>query len=290
MTKTERHHFYNPAAIVTGDAPHLFGIPRLCGYEWNDNGTHFHVAGGNRGDRDRALFKYTISGQGVLILNGKEHILNAGDGFFLAGNVSDTHYDYRISDNADHWEFLFISFDKTVAIDIVRRIIRDAGNIVRLNPAGAAVKSAWHLYEMFRSGEVADPYAASRLGYDLLMQLCSEAVTFSGKAAGTDLVHKIAAYGFRHLDRPVTVDELAAKCNYSRWYFSKIFRAAAGMSPSEFIMEQKLTAAVQIIQHENLPVKELAARCGFTDPGYFIRRFKRRYGITPAQYKSQEES
>lgn len=280
-----RDHFYCPvSSFELKDAGHLFGIPRLCGYEWNGADTHFRVDGAHRGGRERALFKYTISGAGELTLNGEMYRLRASDAFLLAGSVGADDYSYRIAPGADHWEFLFVSFDKPYAIDIARRVIRDCGSVFSLGASGNAVKRAWRLYELFRSGEIPDRHAASGLGYDLLMQLCSEVLSGRGKSRGDELTHRIAAYCFRHLSEPVTVDELARACGYSRWHFSKLFREAAGMPPSEFVMDQKLSAALQMLRHEPLPVKELAARCGFADPAYFGRRFKRRFGVTPLHF------
>ena len=280
-----RSHFYCPVpAFEREDAWHLFGIPRLCGYEWNGADTHFRVDGTHRGGRERALFKYTISGAGELTLRGETHLLRSSDAFLLAGSVGSGDYSYRIAPGADHWEFLFVSFDNPCAIDIVRRVIGDCGSVFSLSASGGAVKRAWRLYELFRSGEIPDRHAASGLGYDFLMQLCSEVLSGHGKSRGDELAHRVAAYCFRHLSDPVTVDELARAFGYSRWHFSKLFREAAGMPPSEFVMEQKLSAALQMLRHEPLAVKELAMRCGFADPAYFGRRFKRRFGVTPLHF------
>lgn len=287
-----RNHFYNPLEMALKDADHLFGIPFLCGYEWNDADSNYLVEGSARlSSRERALFKYTISGCGELLLNGKEkHLLKPGDAFLLSGAVNKEDYRYRVAPDCDHWEFLFISFRKPAAVEIVKRIVDDCGtNVVQLDPAGEAMSHAWHLYELFRSGEIADRYAASSLGYDFLMHLCSESLSFCRKSHGSDLLHKISAYCFRNLAKPITVDELAKICGYSRWHFAKIFHEAAGMTPSDFIMEQKLTAALQILHQENIPIKELAMRCGFNDPGYFGRRFKQRFGVSPMQFAHIEQ-
>ncbi len=277
-------HYYCPIAYELRNADHLFGIPRICGYEWNDAETQYAVSGAGRGGRERALFKYTISGAGELELNGRRFPLHPGDAFLLAGAVDEDGYSYRILDGADHWEFLFISFDKPYAVDIVRKIIEDCGNTVSLDAAGEAVGRAWQLLDLFKTGEIHDRYAVSRLGYGFLMSLCSETLTVSGKTRGTELLHRVAGYCYRHLSRPVSIDELAHLCGYSRYHFSRIFRQASGMAPSDFIMEQKLTAALYFLQQGQLSIKELAGRCGFQDASYFSRCFKRRFGVTPRHF------
>lgn len=278
----ESLHFYNPLAMEIRGAEHLFGIPCHCGYEWVPAGAKYDVDGRKRGSRERILFKYTISGQGELTLGGMEkRALNAGDAMLLCVPGD---YRYRPMPGADHWEFLFFTFDSPVAVEIAKNLIREAGNTFSLDAFGDTPPLAWQLYCIFQSGEIENRYQVSALGYDLLMHLYGEALAGGAQNRTGGLLHRVSAYCFRHLSRPVTVEELADVCGYSRWHFSRIFREASGMTPSGYILEQKLTAACRILQHENVPVKELADRCGFVDPGYFGRRFRRRFGVTPTHY------
>ena len=82
-------HYYNPAQLNLRDADHLFGIPRLCGYEWNHISSGFAIDCSKRGARQRALFKYTISGAGELTVNGKTSRIEAGTAFLLAGQLNE---------------------------------------------------------------------------------------------------------------------------------------------------------------------------------------------------------
>ena len=271
-------HYYNPVQLNLRDADHLFGIPRLCGYEWNHISSGFAIDCSKRGARQRALFKYTISGAGELTVNGKTSRIEAGTAFLLAGQLNENSCSYRIAPGADHWEFLFLSFDKPGAISIAKSILRENGGNI-FHPEHA-LGDAWHLFEIFKTGEIQDKYAVSSLGYDFFMHLAGDAAT-----GGNDLLHRVEAYCFQHLGEQVTVEDLANYCGYSRWHFAKAFHHIAGMPPSKFIMEQKLTSALHILQHEALTVKEIAGRCGFDDPGHFGRRFKQRFGVTPANFE-----
>lgn len=64
--------------------------------------------------------------------------------------------------------------------------------------------------------------------------------------------------------------------------------AAAGTSFVEQLMRARLTRARELLADprlRDLPVIEIAARCGFTDPSHFARRFRRRFGVAPQTFR-----
>ena len=101
-----------------------------------------------------SCFKYTISGAGELTVNGKTSRIEAGTAFLLAGQLNENSCSYRIAPGADHWEFLFLSFDKPGAISIAKSILRENGGNI-FHPEHA-LGDAWHLFEIFKTGEIQD--------------------------------------------------------------------------------------------------------------------------------------
>ena len=69
--------------------------------------------------------------------------------------------------------------------------------------------------------------------------------------------------------------------------FAKI-KGITGQTPNEFILSIKLSKAAQMILHEpNMTMAEIAYACGYSNPHYFSRSFKKHFGMTPSQYQSQ---
>ena len=273
-----RNHYYNPVPAYDGKEQ-FTGLPRLCGYELVFPEDGYIIDGMKRGARERALFKYTIAGRGLLTLNGTDIPLEPGDAMLITGPGN---YTYQPHPDAEKWEFMFISFWQIPIIRMIGGIISDNGNIVRLSSDSRALKNAWSLYELFKSGDIPNPYMAAKTACDMLFELGSEGAGNAKTESG--LVRKVSSYCFRNLSRDITVEELARHCGYSRFHFAKLFHAASGMPPSEYISEMKLSAALHILQHENVRIKNLAARCGFGDQGYFTRRFKAKFGVTPINF------
>ena len=61
-----------------------------------------------------------------------------------------------------------------------------------------------------------------------------------------------------------------------------------GMSIKEFIMDIRLKRAAQLLKDSDLTVAEVSDRTGFANPKYFSVCFKRRWNLSPSEFKKQE--
>ncbi|WP_292274940.1 helix-turn-helix transcriptional regulator, partial [Mesorhizobium sp.] len=88
-------------------------------------------------------------------------------------------------------------------------------------------------------------------------------------------------------DKPLPVAELVEISGLSRAHFSRCFAESEGLPPAEFVLQQRLQRAAKLLTKADfLPVKEVAVLCGFDDPNYFSKVFRRCYGITPTQFRT----
>lgn len=90
-----------------------------------------------------------------------------------------------------------------------------------------------------------------------------------------------------YLLQPVTIAELAALANCSLAKFKRDFRQRYRCSPRGWINERRLAHAHMLLQNTTKPVGEIALDCGFENPSYFIRLFKKEYGHTPAAARAK---
>ncbi|HWA87121.1 MAG TPA: AraC family transcriptional regulator [Opitutus sp.] len=88
----------------------------------------------------------------------------------------------------------------------------------------------------------------------------------------------------RHAER-IMLPEVAARAGLSRPQFHAVFKRAAGMTLVDYVNQVRLTRAARLLQETAQPVVEIANAVGFADQSYFDRRFRRRYGRTPLQFR-----
>jgi DNA-binding response OmpR family regulator len=91
-------------------------------------------------------------------------------------------------------------------------------------------------------------------------------------------------------DQEFDVDTLATEAGLSRSSLFVKFKALTGITPNEFIQNQRLKrAAILLREHRELQIVEIAEQLGFGSSVYFSRSFKTRYGVSPAQYRKEKE-
>lgn len=88
-----------------------------------------------------------------------------------------------------------------------------------------------------------------------------------------------------HAGGGLRVSELAQHCNFSPWYFTKIFHALYGMGPQQYAAHLRLAHACRLLSATRLPVTEISAACGFDNPCSFSRAFRARHGMTASEYR-----
>ncbi|GIG63984.1 AraC family transcriptional regulator [Phytomonospora endophytica] len=88
-----------------------------------------------------------------------------------------------------------------------------------------------------------------------------------------------------NLDRPLTVDDLAKRANLSPRTFFRRLHAAAGTTPLQWLLHQRLAYAQSLLESTNLPVDAVARMCGVGTAANLRRHFSLHIGVSPAEYR-----
>jgi transcriptional regulator GlxA family with amidase domain len=88
-----------------------------------------------------------------------------------------------------------------------------------------------------------------------------------------------------HYTEAAPVTAMVRLSGLSERTFTRRFGKAAGMPPLDYVHALRLEEAKQILETSDLPVEAVALEVGYQDNGFFGRLFRRRVGMTPAQYR-----
>lgn len=84
----------------------------------------------------------------------------------------------------------------------------------------------------------------------------------------------------------VTIDDMAATTATSRSTLNRRLRSLLGITAAQLLIDARLQHAVQLLkQNPYMSVSDVAYQCGYSDPRYFSRSFKMKYGVSPTDYK-----
>jgi AraC family transcriptional regulator len=90
-----------------------------------------------------------------------------------------------------------------------------------------------------------------------------------------------------HCLEPLRLADLARLVGVSETYFSHAFKAATGVPPHRFVMQERVRKAQVMIQTSKSSIGGIAAECGFSDQAHFSRVFRQVTGVTPALWKRE---
>ncbi|MEK5494579.1 AraC family transcriptional regulator [Paenibacillus sp. FSL R7-0297] len=88
-----------------------------------------------------------------------------------------------------------------------------------------------------------------------------------------------------HACTPVTMQELAVTLNITPVQLTRRFRAAYGVTPSEFVTGLRLRRACQLLEDSAQPIERIAQQCGYENGFYLSRVFTAKLGVTPSKYR-----
>ena len=79
---------------------------------------------------------------------------------------------------------------------------------------------------------------------------------------------------------------MAEAAAVSQRHLERVFFEVCGLSPMAYLLELRLRHASLLLRGTSKTVAEIAGECGFEDPSYFARVFKRKYGAPPNQCRN----
>lgn len=92
-------------------------------------------------------------------------------------------------------------------------------------------------------------------------------------------------YIHAHLDRDLSLVEIAGVVNISPTYFASLFKRATGTSPHQYVIRQRVERAKMMLSKTNLPISDIALQVGFSSHSHLTQQFKRITGMTPKQVR-----
>lgn len=92
-------------------------------------------------------------------------------------------------------------------------------------------------------------------------------------------------------DEEFALDQYLRSLPFNYDYLRKLFKSEMGLTPHQFLFETRLKAAAERLSFPDpagSSISEVAHLCGFQDPLYFTRMFKKKYGLSPSRFQKEQ--
>ena len=88
-----------------------------------------------------------------------------------------------------------------------------------------------------------------------------------------------------NIDGPLPLDRLAMIAGMSKFHFARSFHQTMGTPPHQYVVQARMDKARTLLGDEMMSLAQVATRVGYVDPGQFASQFRKRTGLSPAQFR-----
>jgi len=226
-------------------------------------------------NRKSSGFLFRISGEAEYIFTDRTMQVKAGEMIFVPQGCSYSFASYPA--NESHY----------VSINFIADIENPRPEVYIMENFASLDFILNHFTKVWKMGNSSDKYKCISIFYELLAYLSNfEHAEYSDKHK-KNVIKPALEYMREHIfDSSLSVETLSDICGISDTYFRKIFVSNFGITPQKYIVNKRISHAKAIIDSGDFDtISEIALSVGYTDPLYFSRAFKNKYGVSPSEIK-----
>lgn len=275
MTNIQYYTIYEQNSdLCIMDKPLSLNIIGRCNYDL------FNVACGHKNGRNDFYLMYLCRGK-LKVQHGKnEFIFKSGQVIIFPPHVP-TLYTNISEDKIDYF---WIHFTGNEAEKLISNALLTVATPIDVSIDEKIISEFQSLFKEY-------------IDRDFLFETTSIAkfiniISLFGRAAARlnkDHISNSLKFTLNYIDenytKEIDIKELAKKEHISYAYFRTIFKKKTGISPNQYIIMLRLRNASILLKQTELSIKEIAESVGFSDQMYFSRIFKKRFGMTPRDFR-----
>lgn len=224
---------------------------------------------------------YVFSGRIDAVIGGRAMTLKPGD---MAICLSNEVHEYKTVGRSHCWITVF-SRDFVPEFDRQIKGMVGKDSLVRCDAEILAF-----LKEKFLKEDTKDHHLISACLHLICGQYLknTELVPRDGKEFSR--IDRIADFITENYKKPISLAETAAALGYDHCYFSKLFKSIFRVGFCDYVNTVRFNAAAKELTNTSRPITEIALDCGFQSIRSFNDIFKKKAGMTPAQYRNRSQS
>ncbi|SET28119.1 response regulator [Paenibacillus sp. NFR01] len=109
------------------------------------------------------------------------------------------------------------------------------------------------------------------------------------KGSGEKAIDVALHYIKEHFGEDLSLEKMASVVFLNPAYFSQLFKQKTGLGYKEYVTSLRLEQAKLLLLNPKLKLAEIAERVGYQDMRHFTQMFRKKFGLTPTEYRQQED-
>lgn len=189
--------------------------------------------------------------------------------------------DKKNTDTGTNNQYLYLQFLTNASVLMHYAILGG------LNSAVAKELYLFYISEAFSGFRTAE---LSKLMEAFAYTLCQKVQHAKEPCCHSKLLQKCISYIQENLYKKITLEELSSSVNASIRTIQRHFREQLNTSPIDYITEQKLKEACNLLENSSYTVVEIANILSYSSQSHFTKTFKTHYQVTPNQYRQTRQA
>lgn len=128
----------------------------------------------------------------------------------------------------------------------------------------------------------------AQMRFEILRRYCQMVQSYS-RAGYSQAIQNALNYIHLNLACELSLNTIAKELGFNATYLSAQFKKECKETITEYIHLQRVKMALKLLDETDLPVGEISAQVGMPDVSYFSRLFKKRYALSPLQYRTRQK-
>ena len=121
--------------------------------------------------------------------------------------------------------------------------------------------------------------------FEQWLSICDDIAAMRKQSAET-VSGKAIRYIEDHFSEEISLEDVSRRVNISPFYFSRLFKQEIGKSFIEYLNDIRIQKAKEYLMDPLFSIKEICRRCGYSDPNYFSRIFRKYEGMSPSEWRN----
>lgn len=235
----------------------------------------------NEGHNNHQII-FSVKGNGILKVNGKEQLIPEGSYFYLKSNEPHEYYK-----ECSTWETHWIMFSGDNIDKLLEKLsLKESGVYYYKN--NLQIKKIYNdIADVLSSKDKYSGLEASTYLYKLLIELYKNRETEKkvNNTAEGDIIEPVINYINLNFTKDIELETLSNLVNVTPQHLCKVFKRKLSMRPFEYITRCRIQQAKKLLLSSNMTIKDICTSVGYKDTSYFCATFKKYETLSPSQFR-----
>jgi AraC-like DNA-binding protein len=250
------------------------------------NSISYYCDGMNRQDETgNCIFQYTLSGNGILEINGISYTLREGDAFIA--HIPSNH-SYYLPESCDKWEFIFFTLHGDYVNKEWKRLQEMYSSVITLKKNSDIIQYWLETYLLAANNEITSGYQTSYIAYEFLMRLI-QSLAYPATNEVSLSIKLEESIGFMKdcLHKDLILEDISNSVQMSKYHYLHTFTKYKGVTPWNFLTKLRIEYSIKLLLTTKESLEVISSQVGYRNANYFNKVFFKYVGMSPGKLRKK---